>query len=79
MAKLSSKTRNKLPDSAFALPGKRKFPIENPSHARNALARKHFASPEEQSEITAKVKRRYPNIQVEGEPAKPRADRARRS
>jgi len=39
VAKLTSKQRNKLPDSAFALPKERKYPIENKSHAANAKAR----------------------------------------
>jgi hypothetical protein len=39
MSKLSTKTRNKLPKSKFALPAERKYPVENKSHARNALAR----------------------------------------
>jgi hypothetical protein len=36
---LSSKTRSKLPDSAFAYPAERKYPIQTPKQARNALAR----------------------------------------
>jgi hypothetical protein len=39
MAKLTTKQRNKLPKSEFALPKSRKYPCENKSHARNALAR----------------------------------------
>lgn len=39
MGKLTSKQRNSLPASDFALPGSRKYPVENKSHARNALAR----------------------------------------
>jgi hypothetical protein len=38
MAKLTYKERSNLPDSAFALPGRR-FPINDPSHARDAKAR----------------------------------------
>lgn len=38
MAKLTSAERKKLPDDAFALPGRR-YPIPDASHARNALAR----------------------------------------
>jgi hypothetical protein len=38
MAKLSTKTRNALPKSAFAGPG-RSYPVNDPSHARNAKAR----------------------------------------
>ena len=78
MAKLTAKTRNRLPDSAFAGPD-RSYPIEDPSHARNALARAaQHASPELDAKIKAKVRRRYPNIKVEGEPIKQRADRAKR-
>ena len=78
MAKLSAKARNALPDSAFAGPG-RSYPIQDPSHARNALSRAaQNASPELKAEIKAKVRRRYPNITVEGEAPKPRADRPSR-
>jgi hypothetical protein len=78
MAKLSAKTRNRLPSSAFAGPD-RSYPIEDASHARNALARaSQHASPELVAKIKAKVHRRYPNIHVEGESAKPRADRPSR-
>ena len=78
MAKLSSKARNRLPGSVFAGPD-RSYPIEDPSHARNALARAaQHASPALQAKIKAKVRRKYPNIAVEGEPAKKRADHASR-
>lgn len=39
MAKLSSRSRNALPSSDFALPGERKFPVNDASHAKNAKAR----------------------------------------
>ena len=39
MAELKAKTRNKLPDSDFAEPGKRAYPVEDKAHARNAKAR----------------------------------------
>ena len=78
MAKLSSKERNSLPASAFAGPG-RSYPIEDASHARNALARgAQHASPELQAKIKAKVRRKFPNIRVEGESAKQRSDRSSR-
>lgn len=38
MAKLTEDQRDKLPDSVFALPG-RKYPVEDKAHARNAKAR----------------------------------------
>jgi Family of unknown function (DUF6582) len=39
MSKLTSKARNALPKSEFAIPSERKYPIENASHAANAKAR----------------------------------------
>lgn len=38
-AVLTTKRRNQLKDSDFAVPGKRKLPIYDCSHARNAAAR----------------------------------------
>jgi len=39
MAKLTSKTRNKLPKGDFGLPGEKKYPMPDKSHARNAKSR----------------------------------------
>lgn len=39
MAKLSSKERGKLPKSTFGMPGQRKYPMPDKSHAANAKAR----------------------------------------
>lgn len=39
MAKLHAAERNKLRSSQFALPKKRAFPVNDPSHAANAKAR----------------------------------------
>ena len=78
MAKLSTKARKHLPGSAFAGPD-RSYPIEDKSHARNALARAaQHASPELQAKIKAKVRRKFPSIHVEGKPAKSSADRRNR-
>lgn len=63
MAKLTTAARKAIPTKKFAEPGKRKYPIENPSHARNALSRvSQFGSPSEKSMVRAEVKRRYPSI-----------------
>jgi len=53
--------RSKLPDSDFALPSQRKFPIPDISHARNALARANqgAGSPET---IRAAVYAKYPSL-----------------
>ena len=39
MAKLTTTRRNDLPKSDFGMPGERKYPMPDKSHARNALAR----------------------------------------
>jgi len=39
MAKLHAKERNKLPKSDFGMPGERKYPMPDKSHAANAKAR----------------------------------------
>jgi len=60
--RLTAKQRHALPASDFALPGGR-YPIENESHGRNALARAaQHASPAEQAKIRAAVHRKYPDI-----------------
>jgi hypothetical protein len=39
MAELKAKARNKLSKSEFGMPGERKYPVPDKSHARNAKAR----------------------------------------
>jgi hypothetical protein len=63
MAKLTSKARKALPKKAFAEPGKRAYPIEDKSHARNALARvSQFGTPAEKATVKAAVKKKFPGI-----------------
>lgn len=68
MAKdLSTKKRNKLSKESFALPGKRKYPIPDKKHARNALARvAQNGTPAEQKKVKAAVKKRFPGIGKKG-------------
>jgi hypothetical protein len=59
----SSKQRKKLSKKSFALPGKRKYPIPDKKHARNALARvAQHGTPAEQKKVKAAVKRRFPSL-----------------
>ena len=62
MAKLTAKKRNALPRGAFVFPGKRKFPIEDASHARNALSRAGAKGGEVEKKVRAAVHRKFPNI-----------------
>lgn len=58
-AVMSTETRNNLPDSAFALPGRR-YPINDAAHARNALARS--AGKPEEAAVRRAVCRKYPDM-----------------
>lgn len=39
MPKLTTEKRKKIPKKEFGLPGEKKYPMEDKSHARNAKAR----------------------------------------
>lgn len=62
MAKLTTAARKAIPGSNFALPGRR-YPIENASHARNALSRVSAnGTPAEKAAVRAKVHKKFPGI-----------------
>jgi hypothetical protein len=62
MAKLTAKERKGIPAKDFAL-GKGHYPIEDASHARNALARvSQHGTPEEKAKVRAAVHSKYPEI-----------------
>ena len=62
-AAMSTKDKNKLPDSAFALPEDRAYPINDLAHARNALARvAQFGSAKEKSRVQSAVYRKFPQL-----------------
>lgn len=62
MARLTAKARKKLPAKDFAGPD-RSYPVNDPSHARNALARvSQFGSSSEKAKVRAKVKAKFPAI-----------------
>lgn len=61
MAKLTAKARKKLPDSAFALPGRR-YPIPDRGHAIAAKARvAEYGTPAEKAKVDAKANRKLGN------------------
>lgn len=67
MAKLTPRERKNLPDSAFAIPEDREYPIQDVSHARNALSRvSQHGTPEEKRRVRAAVHRKYPSIGDDG-------------
>ena len=59
----STKERKKLSSKSFALPGKRKYPIPDKAHARNALARvAQNGTPDEQKKVRKAVVKRFPSL-----------------
>jgi hypothetical protein len=59
---LTTKARKKLPAASFAGPD-RSYPINDASHARNALARvAQYGDPQLQARVKRKVKKKYPGI-----------------
>ena len=68
MSKLTAETRKKIPKKDFAGPDE-SYPIENASHARNALSRASGKPVE--ARVRAAVHRKYPNI---GKYRGPKAD-----
>lgn len=68
MARLTTAARKRLPASSFAIPKKKAYPVEDESHAKNALARvSQFGSPSEKAAVRRKVKARYPAIEQGGD------------
>lgn len=63
MSKLTAKKRNRLKKSSFAMPGSRKYPINDKAHARNALARvAQHGTPAQQKAVRAKVTKKFPSL-----------------
>ena len=63
MAKLSYQQRQNLPASAFVFPKTREYPVPDPSHARNALARvSRFGTPYQKAKVCRAVSRRFPRV-----------------
>ena len=62
-AKLTAENRKALPDSQFAIPELRKYPISDLAHARAALAMvsKH-GTPDHKQRVRAAVSKRYPGM-----------------
>lgn len=86
MARLTTKGRDKLPKSDFALPGRGagpkgkgagSYPIPNASHARNALARvSQHGTAAEKATVRRKVEAKFPGIAVGGRKSERGSERA---
>lgn len=62
--KLNTEERKELPKKDFVEPKKKGYPIEDKSHARNALARvSEFGSPSLKAKVRREVHDKYPSIE----------------
>jgi hypothetical protein len=62
MAKLTAAKRNKIPTKDFAGPD-RSYPVNDLSHARNALSRvSQFGTESLKAAVRAKVHKKYPSL-----------------
>lgn len=63
MAKLKASSRKRMKSKSFAIPSKRKYPIHDKSHARNALARvSQHGTAAQKKQVRSKVCSRYPGL-----------------
>ena len=72
---LTTKQRNNLDTSDFAIPEDRAYPIHDLSHARNALAR--ASGKPEEGRVKAAVYKRYPQLKPENQSKQMSADSRR--
>jgi hypothetical protein len=65
MAKLTTDERKKLPDSTFALPAERAYPIPDQSHAQNALSRvSQNGTDAQKAQVRAAVRNKFKSMAV---------------
>lgn len=63
MAKLKSSTRKRMKAASFALPGQKKYPIPDKTHARMALAMvAAHGTTAEKRKVRAAVRKKFPTI-----------------
>jgi hypothetical protein len=60
--KLTKVERDRLPDSEFALPEKRQYPIPDRYHAELALGDLHNASLKDQVRIRQAIRKKFPGL-----------------
>jgi hypothetical protein len=61
-SELTKAERDRLPDSEFALPEKRQYPIPDRYHAELALSDLHNASLRDQVRIRQAIRKKFPGL-----------------
>ncbi len=52
---MTASERNKLPDSAFGVPSKRKFPLDTEAHVRSAIKFFNYVDEEDEAELARRI------------------------
>jgi len=55
MLEMSAAERNKLPDSAFGIPDKRKYPLDTEAHVRSAIKFFNYVDKEDEEELAKNI------------------------
>ena len=67
MSVLTPKQRKRLPKTAYAIPSKKKYPINDIAHARNALARVAAnGTSAEKAQVKRAVYKKFPRLKKKG-------------
>lgn len=75
MARLTAKQRAQIPSNKFALPDQRKYPIDTPGRAADALRLVGLnGTPAQKAKVRAAVKKTHPTVHVSGAPAAGKSD-----
>jgi hypothetical protein len=66
VARLTTRDRNELPDSDFAMPETRDYPIEDHGHAVAALSRVEAnGTQEEKAQVRSAVRRKFKSMTLQ--------------
>lgn len=55
ITEMSSEERNNLPNSAFGLPGKRKYPLDTPERVKSAIRFFNYCNEDEEEELASNI------------------------
>ena len=62
--KLSTKERNKLPDSEFGIPSQRKFPLDSEARVRSAVKFFNYVDQEHEAELAHNIIRKMKEYNI---------------
>lgn len=55
LTEMTAEERNKIPDSKFGLPSKRKYPLDTSEHVRSAIKFFNYVDPEDEEELARNI------------------------